>query len=627
MNGQPLRYLSLFSGIGGFDLGFDRAGMVCAGQVEFDEKARAVLAKHWPDVPRLNDVREVNGDEFGSIDLICGGFPCQDVSVAGRRAGLAGERSGLWHEFHRLIEAILPSWIVIENVPGLLSSNGGEDIQIIIDSLTQIGYAVDIDIKDAQEFGVAQRRRRVFLTCVRLDDLLQKRTNLSRQVSADLLAQTLLGIWGAIPPASSHVPLRSVYEKPIERCAASLNRMTSLLRITRERLASKKYHDNLTVLLDQFGGEENGWACGSTERNERQDPQLLDRDTYEFLSKPKDGANGVSSISTLLSSAWGDVCELGSKSITSTSTPEITERRIFTFAKAALHTIALMLHSLDWSVNCWSVAQSVSTLLQENMNYARRASRHLFIESGLRNDWRDYLSAASRIETELERRIGAIRAAEILFERDGGSGGVAPCRGQGQDVAATVAAGAGSRRNGGSDPTPGHFVTHALTAEGHDASEDGTGRGVPILAAPLVARQAKVGFTDPVSDNIIPVAATLNSGGNNGGFRTEPGEHLVVAFSAGNSSDSYGIGLTENCTPPLRAGNSGTNMTPTVAGGFGVRRLTPVECERLQGFPDNWTDGQSDSARYRQLGNAVAVPVAEWLGRRIAEAQQQEKPQ
>jgi DNA (cytosine-5)-methyltransferase 1 len=94
MNGQPLRYLSLFSGIGGFDLGFDRAGMVCAGQVEFDEKARAVLAKHWPDVPRLNDVREVNGDEFGSIDLICGGFPCQDVSVAGRRAGLAGERSG-----------------------------------------------------------------------------------------------------------------------------------------------------------------------------------------------------------------------------------------------------------------------------------------------------------------------------------------------------------------------------------------------------------------------------------------------------------------------------------------------------------------------------------------------------
>ena len=129
-------------------------------------------------------------------------------------------------------------------------------------------------------------------------------------------------------------------------------------------------------------------------------------------------------------------------------------------------------------------------------------------------------------------------------------------------------------------------VTHSLTSEGHDASEDGTGRGTPLVAAPRVARQAKGGFTDPVSDNII--AATLNSGGNAGGFRTEPGEHLVTGLFDAR---------------------------------YGVRRLTPIECERLQGFPDNWTAGQSDSKRYRQLGNAVAVPVAEWLGRRIMEVE------
>lgn len=653
---EPLRYLSLFSGIGGFDLGFDRAGMVCAGQVEYDAAARSVLARHWPDVPRMNDVREVQGDEFGAVDLICGGFPCQDVSVAGRREGLAGERSGLWYEFHRLIEATLPPWIVIENVPGLLSSNGGKDIQIIIDSLTRMGYTVDIDIKDAQEFGVAQRRRRVFLTCVRLDDLLQKKTNLSRQVSADLLAQTLLGIWGAIPPASSRVPLRSVYEKPIERCVASLNRMTDLLRITRERLASKKYPDGLTVLLDQFGGAENGWACGSTARNERQGPQLLDKDTYEFLLKPTAGVNGDSSIPMLLSSALADVCGPGSKSTISTSTQAITEQRIFTFAKAALHTIALMLHSLDWPSSCWNVAQSVSTLLQENMNYARQASRHLFIESGLRNDWRDYLSSASRIEAELERHIGAIRAAEILFEREGGAGDITPGRGPRPGIAATVSASPPSRRNGGSAPTPGHYVTHALTANGHDAGEDGTGRGVPILAAPRVARQAKGGFTDPVSDNII--AATLNSGGNNGGFRTEPGEHLVVAFqprdytrdnktggqpretaditNAHKAGDSapYVVAFTERTRREGRTleaqeglayaltnpGSGGRTHSRQIAGGFGVRRLTPVECERLQGFHDNHTAGQSDSTRYRQLGNAVAVPVAEWIGRRIIAA-------
>ncbi len=163
MNGQPLRYLSLFSGIGGFDLGFDRAGMVCAGQVEFDEKARAVLAKHWPDVPRLNDVREVQGHEFGTVDVIAGGFPCQDVSVAGRRAGLAGERSGLWFEFHRLIDRVRPRWAVIENVPGLLSSNGGRDFAVILRGLVECGYGVAWRVLDAQYFGVAQPRRRVFI--------------------------------------------------------------------------------------------------------------------------------------------------------------------------------------------------------------------------------------------------------------------------------------------------------------------------------------------------------------------------------------------------------------------------------------------------------------------------------
>lgn len=158
-----MNYLSLFSGIGGFDLGFDRAGMECAGQVEIDDYCRRVLAKHWPDVPRMSDVREVKGDEFGTVDIITGGFPCQDVSVAGRRAGLAGERSGLWFEFHRIIDSVKPRWVVIENVPGLLSSNGGRDFAVILRGLVECGYGVAWRILDAQYFGVAQPRRRVFI--------------------------------------------------------------------------------------------------------------------------------------------------------------------------------------------------------------------------------------------------------------------------------------------------------------------------------------------------------------------------------------------------------------------------------------------------------------------------------
>lgn len=369
-----MRYLSLFSGVGGFDLGFDRAGMECAGQVEYDEKARTVLARHWPDVKRLNDVKEVKGDEFGAVDVICGGFPCQDVSVAGRREGLAGERSGLWFEFYRIIERVKPRWVVIENVPGLLSSNAGRDFAAILSGLVECGYGVAWRVLDAQYFGVPQRRRRVFIV----------------------------------------------------------------------------------------------------------------------------------------------------------------------------------------------------------------------------------------------GHLGGGRAAEVLFEREGGGGDIAESRSKGAIITQSLTGGASSSSAGNPDDNraQGNFlVAVPLRAEGHDASEDGTGR-----------------------------------------------QNLVVAFSAGNSGDSYGIGLSENITPPLRAGNSGTNQTPTIAitpwdhqtkrihrtngvaptlagsdggGGqrfpnfatsYGVRRLTPVECERLQGFPDGHTDGQSDSARYRQMGNAVAVPVAEWIGRRIVEA-------
>jgi len=143
-------------------LGFERAGMECIWQVEIDEHCNKVLGKHFPNVRRRTDVREV-GKGLEPVELICGGFPCQDLSVAGKRKGLVGERSGLWFEFHRIVEELTPKWVVIENVPGLLSSNGGEDFAIILQGLVKCGYGVSWRILDSQYFGVAQRRRRVFI--------------------------------------------------------------------------------------------------------------------------------------------------------------------------------------------------------------------------------------------------------------------------------------------------------------------------------------------------------------------------------------------------------------------------------------------------------------------------------
>ncbi len=337
---MTIRYLSLFSGIGGFDLGFDRAGMECAGQVEYDAAARSVLKRHWQDVPRMNDVREVQGYEFGTVNLICGGFPCQDVSVAGRRAGLAGERSGLWFEFHRIIDAAKPRTVVIENVPGLLSSNGGRDFAAILRGLVECGYGVAWRILDAQYFGVPQRRRRVFI--------------------------------------------------------------------------------------------------------------------------------------------------VGS--------------------------------------------------------------------------------------------LGDGRAAEILFERESGGGDIAPGRGARPELARDVAA--------------------SLVASG------GGDRGWK---------------SDPVSDNII--CTTFNGYTGGADDNDAQGGHLVVALTERTRSTGRTLEYQEEMAYALtNPGSGGRTHSRQIMGAFGVRRLTPVECERLQGFPDNFTDGQSDSARYRQLGNAVAVPVAEWIARRIVEA-------
>jgi DNA (cytosine-5)-methyltransferase 1 len=160
---------STFSGVGGFDLGFERAGMSVVWQAEIDEWCRRVLRGHWPDAAIYDDVRAVNG-EAAAIDLLCGGFPCQDLSVAGKRAGFKGERSSLFFEFARIADELRPRWIVLENVVGLLSSAEGRDFGILLTTLAEIGYGCAWRVVDARYFGVPQRRRRVFIVGCLGDD-------------------------------------------------------------------------------------------------------------------------------------------------------------------------------------------------------------------------------------------------------------------------------------------------------------------------------------------------------------------------------------------------------------------------------------------------------------------------
>jgi len=153
---------STFSGVGGLDLGLERAGMEVVWQAENDDWCRRVLKSHWPEIKTYSDVKEIN-DSAQPVEFLVGGFPCQDLSLAGKRAGIEGEKSVLFFEFARISRELRPEWFLIENVGGMLSSANGRDFGIVLSKMAEIGYGISWRILDAQYFGVPQRRRRVFI--------------------------------------------------------------------------------------------------------------------------------------------------------------------------------------------------------------------------------------------------------------------------------------------------------------------------------------------------------------------------------------------------------------------------------------------------------------------------------
>jgi DNA (cytosine-5)-methyltransferase 1 len=151
---------SLFAGIGGFDLGFERAGYDIRWQVEIDPWARAVLAKHWPHVYRHDDIRTAGAHNLEAVDVLCGGFPCQDISLAGKGAGMGeGTRSGLWSEYARLIRELRPRYVVVENVAALLARGLGR----VLGDLAACGYDAEWDCIPAAAIGAPHRRDRLWL--------------------------------------------------------------------------------------------------------------------------------------------------------------------------------------------------------------------------------------------------------------------------------------------------------------------------------------------------------------------------------------------------------------------------------------------------------------------------------
>ena len=184
----PLRLLDLFSGIGGFSLGLERSGAFrTVAFCEIEQFCREQLAWRWPKVPRYEDVRSLSGDLLEAdgitVEAICGGFPCQDISCAGKGAGLEGERSGLWFEYARLIGEIRPLLVVIENVPRIRTLG----VDRILNDLETLGYSCEPLVVGARHVGAPHRRQRAWLVAYpigsELREQLRRRCGSSRQES------------------------------------------------------------------------------------------------------------------------------------------------------------------------------------------------------------------------------------------------------------------------------------------------------------------------------------------------------------------------------------------------------------------------------------------------------------
>lgn len=437
---------SLFSGAGGFDLGLERAGLRCLWQCEIDLHASGVLARHWPDVKRFGDIRLVRKKDLDPVDVLAGGFPCQGLSVAGKRGGLRDERSGLFYEFVRVARLLGPGVVVWENVPGLLSNDGGRDFARVLRALADLGYFGAWRVLDAKFFGVPQRRRRVFGV-------------FARGRAGALRAAQILALTQGVPghPAAG----------------------------------GEAGEDVAYTLTGSVGRDRNGGRVGN---------------------------------------AWNTTYVAG----TLTARPK---------GKAGYN------------------ARDEAGLVPARCLTSR----------GQRND-----GEADNLILDLGNANAQDEMGTLLAAQAKGNRGHAVCV-------------TGDR-------------THALTGEGHDASEDGTGRGTPLV---------------------------FNWNQTSPSVKTGPGP--TIRAGAGGGSAMPAVCFQQNERDGVRempeagalAANHGVKQQEVLHHPSGVRRLTPRECERLMGWPDDWTrydgDGNEfgDGPRYRMCGNGVVGPVAEWLGRRL----------
>ena len=553
-----MNVLSLFSGVGGFDLGLENAGMKTIYQCEWDKHATRILERHWPTVPRWGDITTLTAKEIlrhgTPPDVVAWGSPCQDLSVAGKRAGLEGERSGLFHEGIRIINELrketnneYPRISIWENVAGALSSNRGADFGVIIDEMAKAGaMVIEWGMLDAQHFGIPQRRRRVFVIAI------------FNPSTSSLCPSPLL-------PVSESLPRDTAKGKPKRKSAA--NTLTESFGAGGgivNAIGASIYHKSTVVNQDVNSGHlvTEGFTASSF-------------------------ANYTEGVGTLRLNG-GD---LGGGSETLIAEPYVKSRR----AQSATDDETWVPGEVNPTLNSFDVGDTRATTA---------IIEPILIDGTRVDDVRVYEPPVQTLGARMG--TGGNNVPVIGFSHTQGlsaqpsEDAFPTLRTEGNGMAVAIPI---DTRNALRDP------------EKYDA-QNRQGLGIGEDGDPMATL---------TSTHVNAVAFQYSGDRNNRSVSVS--EELAYTLAANAQSkvqavayDEYNDSINET-HHALRAGTKQSTgvLEPTMA----VRRLTPLECERLMGWPDDHTrykaDGteQADTHRYKQCGNGVASPVAEWIGKQL----------
>jgi len=581
-----MKVLSLFSGVGGFDYGLENGGMETVFQCEWDKHANSILHKHWPNVPKWDDVSTLTGKHILAhapvIDVVAWGSPCQDLSVAGKRAGLEGGRSGLFHEGIRIIKELqeesngqYPRISIWENVVGALNSNRGADFGIILNEMAEAGaVAIEWSVLDAQYFGIPQRRRRVFVIAI-FDPVLANRCP------------------NPLLPVSESLPGHLAKSKPKRKSAATTP--------TESTGTDGQWWD----------GRDTAEALTTTSNQQR----MPDKQRFQAIVEQE--VVGTLTVSDLVKGVNNEIIGKGLLQVVEDRQP-YTPSSFAQYKEEDMHAVATL------RAGGGDLGGGSEVLIAEPYVKSSRAQTSEDSETWIPGEVNPTLNSFDVGDTSATT---AIVEPAIVFNDDRRIGPTIH-----GDTVSTLQAFMGT--GGNNTPMVAQETEPPMLLDIQRVGD------IRVYGEPVQSLQARMG----TGGNSTPMLAIpIQDGRNiekhqNGLGVAEAGSPAYTLDQTGAQAVAYGIqgnmigrqdhngpegtGVSKEDGPMYTLTKTDVHavmQTPPMA----VRRLTPLECERLMGWPDDHTrykaDGteQADTHRYKQCGNGVASPVAQWIAKHI----------